>query len=310
MSSQKPHILVILGPTASGKTNVACNAALKLDGEIISADSRQVYKFMDIGTGKDIEEYTIDGQPIPYHLIDIKEPGYKYNIAEFQLDFIQALNDIVSRGKTPILCGGSGLYLEAALKGSSYLGIPMNEERRGELEKLGLEELQVIFEGLSEQVKRDLNNETKRRVIRAIIVDEYLKENPNFKTVDIPDFDFTIIGVDVSREVRRNKITKRLKHRVENGMIEEVEWLLQNYLTYDDLEYYGLEYKWIGQYLKKEISKEEMVRQLNIAIHQFSKRQMTWFRRMEKNGYNIHWVDGDISLKEKVDEVCNIYSAV
>ena len=307
MNKGIPHILVILGPTASGKTNIACSVAQHLSGEIISADSRQVYRHMDIGTGKDIEEYTIDGKQIPYHLIDIKDPGYKYNIAEYQLDFLSALNDINQKSKTPILCGGSGLYIETALKGNSFLGIPMEKDRREALEELSEEELLEAYDNTSEKVRNVINNETSRRMVRAIIVDEYLKEHPNFKTIDIPEFQYTIIGVDIERELRRQKISDRLSFRMNNGLIEEVEWLLENYLSQEDLEYYGLEYKWIGLYLKKEITKKELFEGLRTAIHQFAKRQMTWFRRMERNGFHINWIDAAIPLEDKVQRVISIY---
>lgn len=303
-----PHVLTILGPTASGKTNVACAVASKLEGEIISADSRQVYRHMDIGTGKDIEEYTIAGIHIPYHLIDIQDPGYKYNIAEFQLDFLRVMPQIHDRQHVPILCGGSGLYIEAALKGSSYLGIPMNQTRVEELELLPDQELMKMFESTSPEIQKNLNAETKRRIIRAIIVDEYLKHHPEFKTVEIPEFKNTIVGIEVDRELRREKITNRLSYRLNNGMIEEVEWLLDNYLTQEDLDYYGLEYKWVGRYLRNEITKKELFFGLNTAIHQFSKRQMTWFRRMEKNGYKINWVSADQSVEDKAEQVIRLYN--
>lgn len=307
--SKIPHIAVILGPTASGKTNVACHVAHHLGGEIISADSRQVYRHMDIGTGKDLEEYQVEGNPIAYHLIDIHDPGYKYNIAEFQLDFLDALQSIHDRSKTAVLCGGSGLYIETALKGNSFLGIPMNEDRRKALEQLEMAELQKMFGELSEQVQKKLDPGTKRRIIRAIIVDEYLKDHPDFQTVEIPPFYYTIFGTEISRERRREKITNRLSYRLNHGMIEEVEWLLDHYLTYEDLEYYGLEYKWIGEYLKGEISKKELFEGLNVAIHQFAKRQMTWFRRMERNGFHINWINADLSTEEKAHKIISLYQA-
>lgn len=303
-----PHILTILGPTASGKTNVACKVADLLKGEIISADSRQVYRYMDVGTGKDIHEYNVEGRSISYHLIDIKDPGYKYNIAEFQLDFIESVKQIHGKENVPILCGGSGLYIEAALKGGSFLGIPMNRERQAELEKLEDDQLKTLFEGLSARVKSVLNNETRRRMIRAIVVDEFLENNPDFKTVDNPEMNYTIFGIDIDRELRRQKISDRLSFRMNNGLIEEVEWLLDNYLTDADLDYYGLEYKWVGMYLRKEISKKELFEGLRTAIHQFAKRQMTWFRRMEKNGYEIHWVDVNASVDQKADQIISIYT--
>lgn len=307
MSESIPHILVILGPTASGKTNIACSTALGLQGEVISADSRQVYRHMDIGTGKDIDEYTIEGQQIPYHLIDIKDPGYKYNIAEYQVDFLGVLKDVHSRSKVPILCGGSGLYIETALKGNSFLGIPMNETRRNYLDQLSDKELEELYQQTDKSVRDILNKDTKRRMIRAIVVDEYLKQNPEFKTINIPDMDYTIVGVNIERELRRQKISDRLSYRMNHGLIEEVEGLLENYLSYKDLDYYGLEYKWIGRYLKSEINKKELFEGLRIAIHQFAKRQMTWFRRMEKNGYQIHWINAALSLEEKVEETIEIY---
>ena len=307
MSKELPHVITILGPTASGKTEVACHLAALLEGEIISADSRQVYREMDIGTGKDLEEYEVNDEPIPYHLIDIHQPGYKYNIAEFQLDFLKVMPQIVERNNVPILCGGSGLYIESALKGNTYLGIPMNKEREKELSVLSTTELEVLYAKLSSKVRENLNSETRRRMIRAIIVDEYLQQHPDFETVHIPEFKYTIFGIDISREKRRQKITKRLKHRLENGLIEEVEQLLQKHLTDDDLDYYGLEYKWVGMFLKGEINRDELFERLNIAIHKFSKRQMTWFRRMERSGYKIHWIDAELPIEEKVEQIEQIY---
>ncbi|MEX1001324.1 MAG: tRNA (adenosine(37)-N6)-dimethylallyltransferase MiaA [Crocinitomicaceae bacterium] len=301
MLDKTPHILTILGPTASGKTRVACALADRIGGEIISADSRQIYRYMDIGTGKDIEEYQVEGREVPYHLIDSKDPGYKYNIAEFQLDFLNLLPQIHSRGKTAILCGGSGLYIDAALNGSSFLGIPMDKKRQAELEKLSEEQLRQQFESLSKRVRESLNDETKRRLIRAIIIDEHLQQHPDFETVTIPPFNTTIFGIDISREKRRKNITQRLAERLENGLIEEVEYLLDHHLSHEDLDYYGLEYKWVGMYLRKEITKQELFEGLNTAIHQFSKRQMTWFRRMEKQGTVIHWIDAELPLPEKID---------
>ena len=309
MADKIPHIITILGPTASGKTNVACQLAFEIGGEIISADSRQIYRGMDIGTGKDIEEYVVNGQSIPYHLIDIHDAGYKYNIAHFQQDFLRILPEIHASGNTPILCGGSGLYIEAALKGNSFLGIPMKKSRQAELEQQSDEELQQQFDQLSDKVKRALDSGTRRRIIRAIIVDEYLKANPNFQSVEIPPFKYTIFGIDISRDERRTRITERLMHRLENGMIEEVVALLDGGLTQEDLDYYGLEYKWIGMYLRKEITLKELSEGLNSAIHKFSKRQMTWFRRMEKQGYDIHWIDFNLSLDQKVEQIRSAYQA-
>lgn len=302
-----PNLLVILGPTASGKTRLACNVAAKLSGEIISADSRQVYKHMDIGTGKDLEEFIIDSKRIPYHLIDIHEPGYKYNIAEFQLDFISAFNQILANKNIPILCGGSGLYIETALQGNSFLGIPMNEKLREEYESFTDEELEQIYQQLPQNYKDKLPGQTRGRKIRAIEIIQYLLRNPEFESVELPDFNYTIIGTDLSREKRRAKITSRLKERLDNGLIEEAELLLAKNLSFEDLEYYGLEYKWLGQFLKGEINRDELFEGLNIAIHQFAKRQMTWFRRMEKNGYHIHWLDVEATIDDQIKNVLDIY---
>jgi tRNA dimethylallyltransferase len=295
-----------LGPTASGKTELACALAYDIDGEIISADSRQVYRKMDIGTGKDIDEYTVNGKPIPYHLIDIRDAGYKYNIWEYQQDFLDAFESINNRNKQAILCGGSGLYIETALNGNVFLGIPPNDKLRDELMKLSYDSLLSLWRQLPENLKQKLDNSTNKRIIRGIEINEYLKANPNWTPPIYPNFKNVIIGVDIDRELRRQKITKRLSFRLNNGMYDEVENLLKDGLTFDDLAYYGLEYKWIGNYLQGKLSKKEMFDGLNIAIHQFAKRQMTWFRRMEKQGYKINWVNAELPLSEKVSFVKKI----
>lgn len=297
------NILVILGPTASGKTALACQIAHEIKGEIISADSRQVYKKMDIGTGKDLDEYKVKGIQIPYHLIDIKAPGYKYNIAEFQTDFIKAFNTVSANGNFPILCGGSGLYLETALSGNSFLGIPTNEQLWQDLKNVSEQNLEERYHAINPTVKKRLNAKTKQRKIRAIEISEFLKKNPNWKGTELPQLKPLIIGIDIDRELRRQKITKRLSERLNNGLIEEVQSLLQEGLNYEDLAYYGLEYKWLSDFLKGEISKRELFEGLNIAIHQFAKKQMTWFRRMEKQGYKIEWLDATNSLALKCDFV-------
>lgn len=306
MSASKSHTIVtILGPTASGKTTLACALAAKINGEVISADSRQVYRFMDIGTGKDLAEYTVNGLEIPYHLINIKEPGYKYNIAEFQIDFIQAFEQIIANGSFPILCGGSGLYIETALKGQDYLGIPADEELWDSMAEKSDDEIDVLYSNLSLTLRQQLNSKTRRRKIRALEISNFLMANPHWKSIKSPVLNPLIIGVDIDRELRRAKITDRLMFRLENGMIEEVKFLVDNYLTFDDLDYYGLEYKWIGKYLSGAISKKEMVEGLNIAIHQFAKRQMTWFRRMEKKGYSIQWIAANEPIEQKLDLILN-----
>lgn len=273
-------------------------------GEIISADSRQIYRHMDIGTGKDLEEYTINGQKIPYHLIDIHPPGYQYNIAEFQEDFINAFESIQERRAFPILCGGSGLYLETALRGHSFLGIPPNQVLKNDLEKASDKEIAQQFEQLPLTLRKKLKATTRKRKIRAIIIQEYLQKHPEWKPRKVPEMNPLIIGVSIDRETRREKITRRLRIRLEQGMIEEVEALLNDHgLTHDQLAYYGLEYKWVGAYLKGEINRKTLFERLNIAIHQFAKRQMTWFRKMEKDGYDIHWVNAGQSLEKQVETV-------
>ena len=280
-----------MGPTASGKTNLACQLAQIIQGEIISADSRQIYTGMDIGTGKDIEEYSLSGNKIPYHLIDIREPGYKYNIWEYQSDFISAYQQIVNNQHIPILCGGSGLYIETALRGNSYTGIESNTDLRNELSSLSKSEITTRWESISDELKAKLNNNTLARTIRAIEIDEFIKNNSGWEAPIYPTINYTIFGIDIEREKRRSRITQRLSDRLNHGLIEEVVHLVEKGLAYQDLDYYGLEYRWVGQYLQSKITKKELFEGLNIAIHQFSKRQMTWFRRMEKQGYQIIWLD-------------------
>ncbi len=299
-------IIVILGPTACGKTELACSLAHKLNGEIISADSRQLYRHMNIGTGKDLKEYVVDGNKIPYHIIDIHDPGYRYSIGEFHQDFETAYKSVISNGKKPILCGGSGLYLETALNGNSFLGIPADSEFRNRAEKYNDTELLAKYESISGNVKSDLRADTNRRMIRAIEIHNYLIANPNFQTTKSLHLHYKIIGLDIDRNLRRDKISKRLKFRLENGMIEEVQFLLEKFLKPEDLEYYGLEYKWVGRYLENKISKEELFEKLNTAIHQFAKRQMTWFRRMEKNGFDIQWIDASLPLGDKLGKALDI----
>ena len=301
-------VLTILGPTASGKTELACHVALELGAEIISADSRQLYKYMDIGTGKDIEEYSIDGIDIPYHLIDICEPSHKYNIAEYQLDFHKTLHEIKSRGKSAVLCGGSGLYVETALKGSTYLGIETEKELLDSWTKKTDEEIGKKYDSLPQLIKDSLNALTRARKIRAIGIHDYIQKNPEWKPRKFEPVSSLIIGVDIERDLRREKITKRLSYRLNNGMIEEAENLIDNHLTHEQMSFFGLEYKWLSLYLRKEISKKELFEGLNTAIHQFSKRQMTWFRRMEKKGYQIHWIDASESLESKKEKVLSLYA--
>lgn len=262
---------------------------------------------MNIGTGKDLDEYNLKGTIIPYHLIDIKDPGYKYNIGEFQLDFQEACKKIIQNNAQPILCGGSGLYIESALRGNTYLGIESDKNFAKQLDDLSLEELDTIWQEKNARLNLNLAADTRIRKIRAIEIAEFLLRNPDWKPREKFELNEIIIGTDLSRELRREKITKRLSQRLNNGLIEEVEWLLKNYLTFDDLEYYGLEYKWVGNYLQAKINKKELFEGLNIAIHQFAKRQMTWFRKMENEGFKINWVNVEKPIEEQVEEVLNYF---
>ena len=276
-----------MGATAGGKTGVAVHLAKALGTEIISADSRQVYRGMDIGTGKDIDEYTIDGQLIPYHLIDILDAGEKYNVFEYQSDFFKAYDDIRSRGMIPVLCGGTGLYIESVLKNYNLPNVPEDQNLRKSLEGKTIEELEIIL-----RTYKPLNNnsdyDTAKRAIRAIEIAEYTKRNP-FSTTSNRNLNSLNIGIIFDREQRRQRITARLKQRLENGMVEEVERLVKNGIPYESLEYYGLEYKFVTLYITGELTYDQMRTQLATAIHQFAKRQMTWFRGMERKGIRIHW---------------------
>ncbi|WP_321515297.1 tRNA (adenosine(37)-N6)-dimethylallyltransferase MiaA [Marinifilum fragile] len=301
------NLLVVLGATATGKTSLAVNLAKDFNGEIISADSRQIYRGMDLGTGKDIEEYVVDGIEIPYHLIDIADAGYKYNVFEFQQDFVKAFEDISSRKKLPVVCGGTGMYLEAVLKGYKLIAVPKDQSFRDELESKSLQELEVILRSY-----KDLHNtsdlETKKRAIRAIEIERYYAANPQID-MDYPEMNPLLIGIKFDRESRRDRISLRLKERLKSGMVEEVENLLKSGVSAEDLIYYGLEYKFLTQYVTGQITYNEMFSGLEIAIHQFAKRQMTWFRKMERSGSNIHWLDGNMPLDEKIAKVKELFNA-
>ncbi len=302
-------MVTILGPTASGKTTLATRLAHTIGGEIISADSRQVYRNMDIGTGKDLADYVVDGKKIPYHLIDIAEAGTKYNLYQYQHDFHVAYQDIVSRDERPILCGGTGLYLEAVLKGYALSPVPQNAELRARLEGKSLAELTQMLADLKAQTGSVMHNTTDvdscQRAIRAIEIETYnIEHTTALRTM--PAIDSLIIGVNIEREERRRKITARLKQRLDEGMVEEVRALLDSGIAADDLIYYGLEYKFITEYIIGKLTYEEMFRQLEIAIHQFAKRQMTWFRGMERRGTTIHWVDASLPMSEKLNEVLRL----
>ena len=300
-------LITILGPTASGKTPLAAALAREVNGEIISADSRQVYRRMDIGTGKDLADYTtiVDGMPvnIPSHLIDICEPGTKYNLFQYQQDFFDAYNDVVGRGVTPILCGGTGLYIEAVLKGYHLSPVPQNAELRAQLEGKSLEELTLLLENLKKENGSVMHNKTDvdscQRAIRAIEIETYNKEHP-MPLRELPPIPSLIIGVNIDRELRREKITRRLKARLDEGMVDEIRSLLDSGIPAEDLIYYGLEYKYLTEYVTGKLTYDEMLRQLEIAIHQFAKRQMTWFRGMERRGFTIHWIDATLPMEEKV----------
>ena len=303
---QNQKMITILGPTASGKTSVAAALALRTGGEIISADSRQVYRRMDIGTGKDLADYTIGDVRIPYHLIDIAEPGTKYNLFQYQQDFHEAYDEIRSRGKLPILCGGTGLYIEAVLGGYSLSPVPQNQALRDGLEGKSLEELTRMLAELKRQNGSNMHNrtdvDTAQRAIRAIEIETYNLEHPTPER-QMPPVESLIIGINIDRELRREKITRRLKARLDEGMCDEIQGLIDGGVNPEDLIYYGLEYKFITEYVIGRTSYDEMFRQLEIAIHQFAKRQMTWFRGMERRGYTIHWIDAAKSMDEKVDAI-------
>ena len=304
MGMGKYDMLTVLGPTASGKTGLAVAVADRIGGEIISADSRQVYRRMDIGTGKDLDDYTIGGHTVPYHLIDIAEPGSKYNLFQYQADFLKAYDCIRQNGKMPVLCGGTGLYLESILKGYRLIPVPENPELRKSLEGKSLTELTGILKGYK-QLHNTTDVDTAKRAIRAIEIEECYRNTP-VSEQEFPKIDSIVFGIDVSRETRRENISRRLKARLDNGMVEEVKALLDEGIAPEDLEYYGLEYKFVTQYVTGKIDYRNMVSELEIAIHQFAKRQMTWFRGMERRGTGIHWLPYELPLQDKVNEVCRL----
>lgn len=297
-------LITILGPTASGKTPLAAALASRLGTEIISGDSRQIYRRMDLGTGKDLADYVVDGQQIPYHLIDIAEPGYKYNVFEFQRDFLVAYENIRSRGLLPILCGGTGMYIESVLKGYRLLPVPENPELRMKLADKSLKELTDIL-ATYKKLHNSTDVDTVKRAIRAIEIEEYYLHQ-NVEERSFPAIHSLIIGVDIDRELRREKISRRLKQRLDEGMADEVRALLESGISPEDLIYYGLEYKYLTLYVTGQLTYEEMYRQLEIAIHQFAKRQMTWFRGMERRGFTIHWIDAALPMEEKVNKIVSL----
>ena len=301
MNEKNKSMLTILGPTATGKTKLAAQVAARINGEIISADSRQVYKGMDLGTGKDYEDYKVGNTVVPYHLVDIVEAGTEYNVFRFKQDCFNAYQDILSRNKYPILCGGTGMYIEAVLEDYQISETPVNDELRIKLNTYSDEELNQLLAAY-----RKLHNKTdneRDRVIRAIEIEEYKISNPNEINNTFKLTSSTIIGIHFDREVIRHRITSRLDNRLKSGMIDEVKSLLDSGLTPEQLMFYGLEYRYITMYLINEINYKKLFELLNIAIHQFAKRQMTWFRRMEKKGYQINWIDGNMDDNTKVEMV-------
>ena len=312
LAAEMEKMITILGPTASGKTDLAAHLAAEIGGEIISADSRQVYRGMDIGTGKDLADYTVNGIHVPYHLIDICEPGTKYNLFEYQEDFRKAYLDITGRRVPVILCGGTGLYIEAVLKGYALSPVPQNPQLRARLEGKSLEELTVMLEELKRQTGSNMHNRTDvdsaQRAIRAIEIETYEKERIAERGArrEMSPVDSLVIGVDIPREERRAKISRRLKARLDEGMVDEIRALLNRGIPAEDLMYYGLEYKYVTEYVIGKTSYEEMYHGLEIAIHQFAKRQMTWFRGMERRGIPIHWIDALKPMEEKVLEIKNM----
>ncbi len=303
-------MIAILGPTASGKTGLSAHLATRLGHcEIISADSRQVYRDMDIGTGKDLKDYVVDGTAVPYHLIDICEAGTKYDLFQYQQDFLQAYNDIRNRGAMPLLCGGTGLYLEAVLKGYALSPVPQNDPLRQQLEGKSLEELTGLLRQLKVQNGSAMHNTTDvdsaQRAIRAIEIEEYNLHTPTARR-QMPGVRSLIVGVAIDREERRRKITQRLRARLDEGMIDEIKGLLDRGIPAENLTYYGLEYKFVTAYITGDLTYEEMFRQLETAIHQFAKRQMTWFRGMERRGFTIHWIDALRPMEDKVAAICQL----
>lgn len=294
-------LITILGPTASGKTDLAAHLAYDLQTEIISADSRQVYRGMDLGTGKDLEDYVVKGKQIPYHLIDICDAGFKYNLFMYQQDFLNVYQDMVGRNLLPILCGGTGLYIESVLKGYRMIPVPENPELRASLEGKPLDELAKILSGYK-TLHNTTDVDTPKRAIRAIEIGEYYRTHP-VQEREFPEIHPLIIGVNIDRELRREKITNRLKQRLDHGMLDEIRGLLDSGVHPDDLIYYGLEYKYLTLYVIGKLSYEEMFSQLEIAIHQFAKRQMTWFRGMERRGFLIHWIEATLPMEEKVARI-------
>lgn len=301
------NLVTILGPTACGKTTLAVALADRLSTAVISADSRQVYRSMDLGTGKDLDEYMYEGRNVPYHLIDIVDAGYKYNVFEYQRDFLNIFERLRSTGQLPVMCGGTGMYLESVLRGYRLVEVPENKPLRESLEGKSIEELTAILQSYK-QLHNTTDVDTCKRAIRAIEIEEYYRTS-EANVRDFPQINSLTIGLDVSRELRRERITHRLHERLQQGMVDEVRNILASGVAPEDLIYYGLEYKYLTMYVIGELTYDEMVSQLEIAIHQFAKRQMTYFRGMERRGVPIHWIDASLSTEEKVESIIRILNA-
>jgi tRNA dimethylallyltransferase len=299
MGKIKYDLITVLGPTACGKTKFAAHLTYRIKGEVISADSRQVYRRMDIGTGKDYDDYIVNGEQVPFHLVDILEPGDKFNVYEYQQLFLKTYRNIIARENIPVLCGGSGLYIEAVTKGYKLLPVPRNNKLRKELELKSLKELTKILSSYK-KLHNITDIDTKKRAIRAIEIEEYYRKHSGSKQ-EYPDINNIYFGINADRISRRERITERLHARLKAGMVEEVRGLLDEGINPDDLMYYGLEYKYITQYIIGKTDYNTMVDKLNISIHRFAKRQMTWFRKMERNGDKIHWIDVNLPMEEKIN---------
>ena len=293
------NLVTVLGPTACGKTTLAVALAHRLHTGVISADSRQVYRSMVLGTGKDLDEYAYQGCQVPYHLIDIVDAGYKYNVFEYQRDFLKVYEALRADSQLPVLCGGTGMYLESVLRGYRLVEVPENKELRESLAAKSLDELTEMLKSYK-QLHNTTDVDTCKRAIRAIEIEEYYRTN-DANVREFPEIRSLTIGLDISRELRRERISRRLHERLEQGMVDEVRGILATGVAPEDLIYYGLEYKYLTLYIIGELSYEEMVTQLEIAIHQFAKRQMTYFRGMERRGVPIRWIDATLPTEEKVD---------
>ena len=298
------NLVTILGPTACGKTTLAVALAHRLQTGVISADSRQLYRAMDLGTGKDLGEYVVDGEAVPYYLIDIADAGYKYNVFEYQRDFLKVYDDLRAQGQLPVMCGGTGMYLESVLRGYRLVEVPENRALREALEGKSLDELTEMLRGYK-QLHNTTDVDTCKRAIRAIEIEEYNRNN-EVNMREFPEIRSLNIGLDVSRELRRERITRRLHERLEQGMVDEVRGILASGVAPEDLIYYGLEYKYLTMYVVGQLTYDEMVSQLEIAIHQFAKRQMTYFRGMERRGVPIHWIDATLPTEEKVQRIVDL----